>query len=236
MPVGGCGGCSCWVWWHSWDKEFTSRSHSVFYPCQEVCERAAHFCPKIQQQSATDTTAIICYVLLVFCRWTETIAILSTTQPSLHSSYLGIQGMTSPLLLALWHRALCQVLSHLCEASLADSSQEIQYDETAFHVVILFQGKQGTPSFRTYSVTESNSVCWSTLISLAARHLDRNNCCEKFQVHAKCSCPMHVFEQDTTQMNNGSPFQLAALLCKMLETSDEALLYLGGSYTTFETV
>lgn len=47
---------------------------------------------------------------------------------------------------------------------------------------------------------------------------------------------MHVFEQDTTQMNNGSPFQLAALLRKMLETSDEVLLYLGGSYTTFETV
>lgn len=32
---------------------------------------------------------------------------------------------------------------------------------------------------------------------------------------------MHVFEQNNTQMNNGLPFQLAALSRKMLNTSDE---------------
>lgn len=49
------------------------------------------------------------------------------------------QWITSPLLPGVWHRALCQVLSHLpCEASLADFSQEIQGDETALHITLLF--------------------------------------------------------------------------------------------------
>lgn len=91
-------------------------------------QQAAHFCPKIQEQSATNTTVIICYILLVLCRWTETIPTLSTSSLSHHSSYLCIQWKTSPLLLGVWHRTLCQVHSHLCEASLADSSQEIQSD------------------------------------------------------------------------------------------------------------
>lgn len=47
---------------------------------------------------------------------------------------------------------------------------------------------------------------------------------------------MHVFEQNITQMNNGLPFQLAALLCKMSKTSDETLLYQGGSGMGFVKV
>lgn len=84
-----------------------------------------------------------------------------------------------------------------------------------------------------FSYTRQQRVL-SMLFSLAARHLDS---CEKFEDHAKYSCLMHVFEQGATQMNKESPFQLATLLCKIMDEfhrweQDNWLLIRGSANTS----